>query len=193
MAEEATVTPAPAPLGMWVFLASEVMMFGGLFMALAVMRWRDAAAWKEGSRHLHLWLGTVNTAILLVSSVAVALAVTAARRGQRREAAWELGGAAGLGAVFLAIKVTEWRLEAGEGLMLPRQPSLRLFFDLYYVATGLHALHLGLGVVIVASLAFLIRRNPIHAGAVEMGGLYWHFVDVVWIFLYPILYLAASR
>jgi cytochrome c oxidase subunit 3 len=178
---------------MWVFLASEVMMFGGLFMALAVMRWRDAAAWKDGSRHLHLWLGTANTAILLVSSAVVALAVTAVRRGRRKEAAWELGIAAVLGLAFLIVKATEWGLEAREGLMLPQQPSLRLFFDFYYVATGLHALHLTVGVVLVAALGFLIRRNPGHAGAVELGGLYWHFVDVVWIFLYPILYLAASR
>lgn len=193
MAEDAAVTPSPAPLGMWVFLASEVMMFGGLFMALTVMRWRDTAAWKEGSRHLHLWLGTANTAILLVSSVVVALAVAAARRGRRQEATWELGGAAALGLAFLAIKAAEWWMEAGEGLMLPQQPNLRLFFDLYYVATGLHALHLCVGVVIVTTLAVLVRRSPGHVSAVELGGLYWHFVDVVWIFLYPILYLAASR
>jgi cytochrome c oxidase subunit 3 len=193
VAEDTAVVRPPARLGMWVFLASEIMMFGGLFMALAVMRWRDAAAWKEGSRHLHLWLGTANTAILLISSVVVALAVTAARYGRRREAAWELAGAAILGLAFLGIKATEWGLEAGEGLMLPQQPGLRLFFAFYYVATGLHALHLGVGVLVTTALAFLVRRSPDRAGAVEMGGLYWHFVDVVWIFLYPLLYLAAPR
>jgi cytochrome c oxidase subunit 3 len=184
MADDAA--EVPAPLGMWVFLASEVMMFGGLFMALAVMRWRGAEGWTQGSRLLHLGLGTANTAVLLVSSAAVALAVTATHRGHRREARWELVVAAVLGAVFLAIKAIEWGLEARDGLMLPAEAALRPFFAFYYLATGLHALHLAVGGALMGMLA-LRRAGP---EAVMLAGLYWHFVDVVWIFLFPILYLA---
>ncbi|MGE5506773.1 MAG: cytochrome c oxidase subunit 3 [Actinomycetota bacterium] len=184
MADDAAETSAP--LGMWVFLASEIMMFGALFMALAVTRWADTAGWVQGSTRLHLWMGTANTAVLLASSGVVAMAVVAVHRGRRREAAWELGVAALLGVVFLAIKGTEWVLEWQDGLMLPQAAALRPFFEFYFLATGLHAFHLTCGVALVAALA--LRRSG--EAAVRLGGLYWHFVDVVWIFLFPILYLA---
>lgn len=189
MAEIAARPEGVGRLGMWLFLATETMMFGALFLALAVCRWRVAEAWKEASAHLHLWMGTANTAVLLTSSLAVAFA---AQKGRAR---WWFAVAALLGLAFLGIKGTEYVLEYRDGLMpgvgpaFQLSPGARLFFDLYFVATGLHAVHLGVG---VGLLAFLILRDA-EAGAVEAAGLYWHFVDIVWVFLFPIFYLAAPR
>ena len=191
-------------LGMWMFLATEVMMFGAVFMALTVYRTIHPAAMRAAAAHLHLAIGAANTAILLAGSALVALAEGAALAGRRREAAWELGAAALMGVLFVALKMTEWYLEYTEGLMpgiSPRfalpQPAERLFFDLYYLATGLHALHLTVGVLLIGGLALRIAvgRLPVpeRGAVVGLAGLYWQFVDVVWIFLFPVLYLASPR
>ena len=191
-------------LGMWLFLATEVMMFGAIFMALAVYRTIHPAEMRAAALHLHLGFGAVNTVLLLTSSGLVALAVNGAAAGAERHAAAELAGAALLGAVFIGLKLTEWYLEFGEGLMpgvsphfVLTQPAERLFFDLYYLSTGLHALHLAIGVVLIGGLAARVRSGnlvlPERSAVVELVGLYWQFVDVVWIFLFPVLYLAAPR
>lgn len=199
-AEEAVEARQTAQLGMWVFLASEVLMFGGLFLALAVCRWLNAGAWREASAHLHLWLGTANTAVLLTSSLSMALAVGAARRGHGRGTALLLAATAALGLVFLAIKGTEYWLEYGDGLMpgtAPAfaldEPGAELAFQLYFLATGLHALHLALGCLGSGGMAVWTARRGAWPTATEMVGLYWHFVDVVWVFLFPIFYLTAPR
>ena len=189
-----------ARLGMWVFLASEVLFFGGLFMAYAYGRshWPDGFA--AASRETHVVLGTLNTALLLTSSALVALAVTADERGERRSwIPWLFAGAAALGVAFLAIKGVEYRKEwleqlvSGERFRLREVPGAQLFFVLYFLTTGLHALHLTVGIALLAVFAWGRRRArpwalPRH---IEVAGLYWHFVDVVWIFLYPLLYLAG--
>jgi cytochrome c oxidase subunit 3 len=185
-------------LGMYVFLASEVMLFGGLFAALSLYRAEHPAAAAEAAHHLDLWLGTANTAVLLTSSLFVALAVVFAKGGRKQISAAWLIGAAMLGLAFLAIKGVEYRTEYFEGLMpsagplspLAARPA-NLFIDLYFVATGLHGIHLTIGVVVlvVAALRQLRATDPTPI-VVEITGLYWHLVDVIWLFLFPVLYLA---
>lgn len=188
-------------LGMYLFLATEIMLFGGLFAVLAVLRMLHPAAFVAASRQTHLYLGAANTAILLSSSAAVALAVAAAREGVRRRAARLLAGAALLGLGFLAVKAFEYGREQAEGMLpLPGAPMRfsgpveHLFMNLYLVATGLHALHVAIGIVLLLGLAWRVARGglslPGRAITVEICGLYWHLVDLIWVFLFPALYLA---
>jgi len=191
-------------LGMWIFLATEVMFFGGLFTAYIVYRMRNPAAFAEAGHHLYMWLGAINTAVLLTSSWTMALAVHAAKHADRRAAARKLFLTAGLGGLFLLIKAVEYYLDAREHLVPGdafrigwTQPaaSVQLFFILYFVMTGLHAVHMlvGVGVMLTLAARATFSRRPVRslANAVDMAGLYWHFVDIVWIFLFPLLYLVA--
>jgi cytochrome c oxidase subunit 3 len=186
--------------GMYIFLGTEMMLFGGLFAAIFVTRFLHPQDVVETSKRLHVVLGAVNTAILLTSSLSVALAVRAARAAARGRAAVFLILAAVLGAGFLGLKAYEYVSEYREGLLpLPAlplhvaSPAGHLFLNLYLVATGLHALHLTIGIILIAALAFRIWQGwlplPRRAIVAETCGLYWHFVDVVWVFLYPALYL----
>lgn len=188
-------------LGMYVFLASEVMLFGGLFAAISYDRIRHPGAAAEAARRLSLPLGSANTAVLLTSSLLVALAVVWARAGRRRATAAALAGAAALGVAFVVIKGFEYRLEYLHGLMpdvgppspLGDRPA-SLFIGLYFISTVAHAVHVTVGVVLLAGVAAWIARRrlalPMRATTVELVGLYWHLVDVIWIFLFPLLYLA---
>ena len=188
-----------ATLGLWLFIASELMLFGAIFLGLAVYRLADPAAATIASDHLHLWLGGVNTAVLLTSSLAMALAVLGARAGRPRPTTLWLLATAALGLMFLVLKAYEYRLEYLEGLMpgvgppFPLDRPVELFFNLYFVSTGLHAAHLTLGIAAVGLFAWRTARRrlplPEHATRMEGLGIYWHFVDVVWLFLYPTLYL----
>ncbi len=180
-------------LGMYVFLGSEIMLFGGLFMVALAMRVLHPHEVVEASRQLHVWIGGINTAVLLTSSLAVALAVHAAHAHRRRLTMLLLLAAAALGLLFLGIKAVEYTLEYKDGL-LPglsdperfSRPIERLFMDLYFIATGLHALHVTVGIV----LLLVVALRPSRPVVVELSGLYWHLVDAIWIFLYPVLYLA---
>jgi cytochrome c oxidase subunit 3 len=188
-------------LGMWVFLATEIMFFGGLFLGYTVYRASYAPAFLDASRHLDLVLGSVNTAILISSSFTMALAVHAAQTGRRRWLLVFLLATAALGLVFLGIKFVEYahkfeeHLFPGAGFRYPRADILahaELFFSFYFAMTGLHAAHLVVGVAMLAVLAVMAalgRFSPLYYTPVELGGLYWHFVDIVWIFLFPLLYL----
>ncbi len=189
-----------ALLGMWVFLATELLFFGGLFMAYLYGRTHWPQGFAEAGRHTDVVLGTLNTGLLLSSSALVALAVASHGQPPRRGwSPWLLGGAAALGIAFLSIKGLEYRQEWREGLLpgpgftLPRPEGAELFFMLYFVMTALHALHLLIGVALMALFAWGTARvapwSP--QRRVEAAGLYWHFVDVVWIFLYPLLYLVG--
>ncbi|HZP98263.1 MAG TPA: cytochrome c oxidase subunit 3 [Reyranella sp.] len=188
-------------LGMYVFLGSEIMLFGGLFMTALVMRVLHPHEVVETSKELHIWIGGINTAILLTSSFAVAAAVHAARAGVGRVSAWLLAGAAALGIAFLALKGVEYSLEFRDGLLpgvsYPERfsgPVERLFMDLYFISTGLHALHVTVGIALLLIVSRSVATGrivlPQRAIVVELGGLYWHLVDAIWIFLYPVLYLA---
>jgi cytochrome c oxidase subunit 3 len=187
-------------MAMYLFLGSEVMLFGGLFAAMALTRLHHPAEYVAASRALHLWIGAANTAILLTSSLAMALSVVAARAGHRTAAIRGLLATATLGLGFLGLKAVEYAAEYREGLLpVPGsgqalvEPAQRLFMHLYLIATGLHALHLTVGLALVVGLAVRLRRGlplPGRAVTVEVNGLYWHLVDLVWVFLYPVLYLA---
>jgi cytochrome c oxidase subunit III len=185
---------------MWIFLASEALLFAGLFALYAAYRAEypdDFAAAAERSVGV---AGAANTIVLLVSSFFVASAIESVRHGQVRAAAGALVLVVVLGAVFLAIKLLEWRAHLGEGLApgaaydnaaLPGRGAA-LFFTLYYLMTGLHGLHVVIGMLIVAWLILGLGAGRITRQrhlVLELGGLYWHFVDVIWLFLWPLFYL----
>jgi cytochrome c oxidase subunit III len=193
--------PVPRTFGMWVFIASELLFFGALLAAYLAGR----VHWPEGfgaaSRHTHVVLGTLNTAVLLTSSALIALAVACDRHhAHRRWTARLLWGTAALGLVFLAIKgyeyVQEWHehLFPGPAFALP-EPGAQLFFMLYFLMTALHAVHLvcGIAAVVVFARATGARRAWADPERLDAVALYWHFVDVVWIFLYPFLYLVERH
>lgn len=193
-----------ATLGMWVFLVTEVMFFGGMFTGYTVYRHQHFAAFEAGSHHLDRTLGGINTGVLLTSSLAMAFAVHAIGDGRRKMASVCLLITIGLGTVFLGIKGYEYWHKYETGLVpgpsfhasqspdSAATPALQMFFVFYFVMTGVHALHMVVGISLLSILALLIHRGKISAGhsnAVENAGLYWHFVDAIWVFLYPLLYL----
>ena len=189
-----------ATLGMWVFLATEVMFFGGMLTLYTVYRYLYARGFAEGSRQLDLWLGSINTVVLITSSLTMALGVHGARVGHRRTLLVSLVLTMLLGATFLSIKSVEYVHKFEEGLVPgiyftyagPEAPHVELFVWLYFVLTGVHAVHLMIGIGAVGVIAFMASRGrfgPAYHTPVELVGLYWHFVDVVWIFLLPLLYL----
>lgn len=191
--------------GMWLFLGTEIMLFGGLILALSAYRVLYPAEFNLGSHYMDLWMGTANTFVLLTSSLAMALAVRAAQNDSAKLTAVLLLVTAGLGVVFLGIKFTEYADHIQHGL-LPGPgfhfeggvdpQRVQLFFLLYFIITGLHAFHLTIGIGLVSLMALLAWRKLFIPGAytpVEMTGLYWHLVDIVWIFLFPLFYLIGHH
>lgn len=185
--------------GIWVFLASEVLFFGALFLTYAVNRFEHPEAFTAAARETDIWYGTVNTAILLTSSLTMAVGsqAAAARADFRRLVLWCLAGTAALGMAFLVVKGFEYKedidkhLIPGAGFPL-KEPAAQIFFALYWLITGVHAIHLSIGIVLVCRLWLLgvlgrlqIDRNP----ELEVTALYWHLVDIIWIFVYPLIYL----
>jgi cytochrome c oxidase subunit III len=188
-----------AELGMWVFIATEVLLFGGLILAYFVYRHAYPAAFKAASSHTEIVIGTANTAILLTSSFLVACAVDAFSRETRKICAALLSGAILLGIVFIVLKGLEYSIEYREHLVpgvdfsfdAAHASGAQLFFIFYFVATAIHALHMMIGIGLLAVLATLTYRWPSgrHRAALHSAALYWHFVDVVWIFLFALIYL----
>ena len=215
-------------LGMWLFLASEILFFGGLFTSYTILRSIYPQGFAQGSRLLNPTLGGINTAVLLTSSLTMALAVWASQTGQRRLLQLFLALTLLFGATFLGIKAYEWSTEyehgqvpgvgfhlghqagqhstpgeerptydRGEALesLSERTKQVEMFFVFYFIITGLHGLHMlvGLGVLGV-QLALALRSNfgIDNWGPIEVSGLYWHFVDIVWIFVFPLLYLLRT-
>lgn len=191
-------------LGMWTFLATEVLFFGGLFMGYTAYRVLYPNLFLVGSEHLKLYLGGMNTGILLTSSFTMALAVQAAHLGRRKALVYFLVVTAALGLLFLGVKGYEYHQDFAEHLVpgvnfaptgdLP--PNASLFFWIYFAMTGLHAIHVLVGTVTMATLAFLAYRGHYSSDnymTVENAGLYWHFVDIVWVFLFPLLYMVGHR
>jgi len=189
-----------ATLGFWIFLSTEVMFFGGLFAAYIVNRNAYPEAFAEASRHLNILWGTANTAVLLFSSFTMALAVQSAQLGRQLRLIVCLISTFVLGSVFLAIKFTEYAEKFREHLVpgihfaFPGShvTHAQIFFFLYFVMTGMHALHMIVGLCLLAILTVMSLTDsfsPEYHTPVETIGLYWHFVDVVWVFLFPILYL----
>jgi cytochrome c oxidase subunit 3 len=201
-------------LGMWVFLATEIMFFGGLFAGYTIYRGMYLPAFEAGSRLLDVRLGTINTAVLIGSSLSMALAVHAAQTDRRKALPVFLILTMFLGTVFLGIKSYEYyhkyehslapgiRFDpSGEDLRTIQQfhaglPQVQLFLCFYFFMTGMHAVHMiiGLGILTVLLIQSLRRRfSAEYYAPVEVSGLYWHFVDIVWIFLFPLLYLIGGR
>jgi cytochrome c oxidase subunit 3 len=198
-----------ATLGMWIFLATEVMFFGALFVGLAAYRHVYPVSFERASERLTWQIGAVNTVVLLCSSFTMVLAVHYARLGRRKPVAWYLAGTALLATLFLALKGLEyytdyrewlipgWRFRPEEWTETGANPNeVQLFLLFYWVMTGLHALHVTIGIGVVTVMAVLAGRGRFSAeyyAPVDVTGLYWHFVDIVWIFLLPMLYLLGTH
>jgi cytochrome c oxidase subunit III len=198
-------------LGMWSFLIQEVMFFGGLFGTYAVYRYQYPDAFALASAQLNVNLGGVNTIVLICSSLTMAMAVHAASQGKRGGIAFWLLLTIIFGSIFLGVKVVEYKDKYDHGLIpgikddglktdhatnQPRPTGFAIYFALYFAMTGLHAIHMIIGVPILAWLAINGLRGkygPEWYTPVEMTGLYWHFVDIVWIFLFPLLYLIGAH
>jgi cytochrome c oxidase subunit 3 len=202
-----------AALGMWVFLATEVLFFGTLFLGVYVYRIQYGPAFEKGAEKLNWIIGGVNTIVLLVSSLFMALGVHAARLGHRKQVVGWLLLTATLGVLFLCLKGLEyytdyrdnlipgWKFDdkewvTKEGLSPSQVPHVKLFLLFYWIMTGLHALHVTVGIAVVLVVAWLAQRghfSEAYYSPVDVAGLYWHFVDIVWIFLLPTLYLSGTH
>jgi cytochrome c oxidase subunit 3 len=202
-----------ASLGMWVFLATEIMFFGGMFCGYLIYRRAYFNEFAAGSRSLNLVAGTLNTAVLICSSLTVAMSVRASQLGKRRQLIGLLLATLFFGIVFLGIKGYEWHDEYvhhhvptfyfnaqdlvhdNPNLHLDTQPT-KIFYSLYFALTGVHAAHMIVGIGIFTVITFMAWRGkftPEYHTPVEIAGLYWHFVDIVWIYLFPLLYLIDRR
>jgi len=189
---------------MWVFLVTEILFFGGLFLTYGVYRHWYPSAFAAASHEMIVWAGTLNTVVLITSSLTMALAVQAAQTGERRTLILLLIATMALGCVFLGVKAFEYRTEFVEG-HIPGpgfqfegvyKPQAQIFFSLYFVMTGLHAVHMIIGLGVMAVMLWWSWRGVItarYASPIEISGLYWHFVDIVWIFLFPLLYLVGRH
>jgi cytochrome c oxidase subunit 3 len=191
-------------LGMWIFLVTEMLFFGGLFLVYSIYRMWYPQAFTAASRELIVWAGTLNTAVLITSSLTVVLAVHAAQTGHRRALIALLLVTIALGFVFLGIKGFEYWTEyrehhvPGFGFQFEQEYFLhaQIFFSLYFIMTGVHALHMIIGIGIMSVMVWMSSRRIItteYYNPIEVSGLYWHFVDIVWIFLFPLLYLIGRH
>jgi len=200
--DDAVQQRAAATLGIWVFLATEILFFGVLFAVYTVTRAVHADAFAAGSRLTDITLASINTALLLTSSLTMALAVHAAQRGAQRALLRWLGLTIFLGLAFLAVKGGEYYVDFTEHLVPtinfdfrgPQADAVELFFYLYFFITGVHALHVIIGIGVIAWITVLAARrrfSPAYYTPVDVTGLYWHLVDIIWLFVYPCLYLIA--
>jgi cytochrome c oxidase subunit III len=189
---------AGSKLGMWLFLFTEILLFGGLFLVYSVYRSMYPADFHEAAAGLSTVLGTINTAILITSSLTMALSISSFRRGDTGQSVVLQAATIMLGLVFLVNKYFEWSGHIHEGLypnapdLLSRSHGQVLFYGLYYVMTGLHGLHVVAGLILIGiMLALTTRRRitPDDQGKLENAGLYWHLVDLIWIYLFPLFYL----
>lgn len=193
-----------ARLGMWLFLTSEVLLFGALFALYTGYRIRYAAEFAQAAAHNDVAIGTVNTLLLISSSLCAAWGLLSAERGNRRLALLSLSATVALGALFLYLKLTEYREHFAAGIYpgpaYGFEPLMnrgaRIFFNLYFLITGLHALHVTAGMLALAWAAGAFWRGRIRVAyplPLELTVLYWHLVDVIWIFVWPLMYLVAPR
>jgi len=187
-----------ARLGMWIFLFTEILLFGGLFVLYSVYLHNYEEGFSIASHHLNLTLGTINTLILLTGSFCVASSLSAVRHGRQHLATVLLCCGVATGVIFLFNKYLEWSAEISRGIY-PGSPHLTqaeqgeaVFYSLYYVTLGLHGLHVLIGSTLLAVLAVWVHKGKINSErfvALENGGLYWHLVDIIWIFIFPLYYL----
>jgi cytochrome c oxidase subunit 3 len=187
-----------ARLGMWVFIFTEILLFGGLFLVYAVMRNHYSDEFHQAAHHLNAFIGTINTLVLLVSSATVAMSITAVQKGDKKLALILLAITLICAAVFMVNKYFEWGhkfhlgLYPGSDLMLTLKHGTIMFYSLYFLMTGLHMFHLVVGGIILTIVFFKVQNGSINSDKhvlLENGGLYWHLVDLIWIYLFPLLYL----
>jgi cytochrome c oxidase subunit 3 len=198
-------------IGMWLFLLTEIMFFGGLFLAYTIYRAGYPDGFSYGSHLLNVPLGGTNTVVLILSSLTMAMAVYYSQLGNRKRLVFFLTVTLLLGLVFLVIKYFEYKAKIDDhlfpavglfnpsptgdhGVPLPLQQSVRVFLRIYFMMTGLHAVHMIVGVGILSTLIIMSLRGRFtkdYNAPIEISGLYWHFVDIVWIFLFPLLYLTG--
>jgi cytochrome c oxidase subunit III len=186
-----------ATFGIWVFLASEALFFGSLLLLYSIDRMSHPQAFIMAGRETDIWYGTINTAVLMTSSLTMAVAAQAAEADMRRLAIWCLAATAAFGMIFLVLKGFEYAEDLRKNLwpgpnFALKAPAAQLFFALYWILTGIHAVHLTIGLGLIGRLVVMgarrriqLRENP----QVEVTALYWHLVDVIWIILYPLIYL----
>jgi cytochrome c oxidase subunit 3 len=183
---------------MWLFICTEILLFGGLFLLYSMYRYKHPEAFHAASLELNRFDGTLNTAILITSSLTVALAIHFLRQDRRGRAMAFLLLTLLAGAGFLVVKGFEWTEKFRHGLfpdapvLLARGKGQILYFGLYFMMTGLHAVHVLVGVGVLSVMLVLVSRSRITAGRpvlLENAGLYWHLVDIIWIFLFPLFYL----
>ncbi len=185
-------------LGMWIFLFTELFLFGGLFLVYAIFRAKYSADFHTAAGELNAFVGTMNTVFLLVSSMTAAMALTAIQKGDRRLTIFLLLITILLAALFMVNKYFEWSHKFEYGIW-PGSPVLKnmshgelLFFGLYYMMTGLHALHVMIGMILLSINVVKVKTGAVNSERflmLENSALYWHLVDLIWIFLFPLLYL----
>ena len=187
-----------ARLGMWVFIFTEILLFGGLFLVYAVMRSHYSDEFHQAAHHLNAFIGAINTFVLLVSSMTVAMSITAVQKKNNKLAVYLLLLTLICALIFLVNKYFEWghkihiQLYPGSDLMITLKHGTVMFFSLYFFMTGLHMLHLIVGAIILTIVTVKVKKRTINHekyALLENGGLYWHLVDLIWIFLFPLLYL----
>lgn len=194
----AQVDKAGIKLGMWLFLYSEIILFGGLFVLYAVYLHRYPAFFAEGGKELNRVIGTINTVVLLISSFTVAASITAIQRNAKKQTVGLLLFSIFCGVIFLINKYFEWGTKIHHDIypnserLVSGEPGVNIFFGLYYVITGLHGLHVIIGMILLSISLILVLRGKVNADRFSMldnAGLYWHLVDLIWIFVFPLFYL----
>jgi cytochrome c oxidase subunit III len=191
-----------ARLGMWLFLGTEALLFGVLFTGYSFYRYLFASSFALASEHLDIAYGTVNTFVLITSSFSVALALHFTKHGARRRALLALGVTLTLAAAFLVIKGFEWANDFREGIFpgpyytgaLKDVQGATLFYNFYFLMCGLHGIHVLVGIGVLSWMTYRVASGYYHPGyatPLELGAMYWHLVDIIWIFLYPFLYLVT--
>ena len=187
-----------AKLGMWLFLFTELLLFGGLFILYAVYLSRYPNEFSAAGGELNVVFGTTNTVVLLTSSLFAAMAVTAIKRGERGRTMSLLTGTVGCAAVFMVIKYLEWSAKIRHGIfpgsprLVEGAPGESVFFGLYYLTTGLHGIHVVIGATLLIWICAKVKSGALNASdnvTLENGALYWHLVDLIWIFIFPLYYL----
>jgi cytochrome c oxidase subunit 3 len=185
-------------LGMWLFLYSEIILFGGLFVLYAAYLHRYSEFFAEGGKELDRVIGTINTVVLLISSFTVAASITAMQRNAKKQTVGFLLFSIFCGIIFLVNKYFEWGAKIHHDIypnsetLVSGDPGVNIFFGLYYVITGLHGLHVIIGMVLLSiSLVFVLtgKITPSRFSMLDNSGLYWHLVDLIWIFVFPLFYL----
>jgi cytochrome c oxidase subunit 3 len=185
-------------IGMWLFIFTEILLFGGLFIVYAVYRYENQAAFHLAGEELNVIMGTINTVVLLVSSMTIAMAITAMQRGNKKMAIALLYITLLLALIFMVNKYFEWGAKFEHGIFPNSEYLLSLsrgdilFFGLYFTMTGLHAFHIVVGAVFIGFVIYYIKKDRLHKEnwqLLENAGLYWHLVDLIWIFLFPLFYL----